>query len=286
MRAQYKSSLYFHLKENSGLEVLNRMLDMSLLQNGFKLSILKLHVKIFDSLDSTNVEAKRQIVDGIKQDLLIISSQQTAGRGRLTRTWFSPEGGLYFSLILKPRLGPQFAPLASLLCGVAVASGLQSLGIDHVRLKWPNDVLVMEDKIAGILNELVSIDPVDSWMILGIGINQNICADEFPEGISNTSTSVQDILGNVTSPEALLCATINEIDRLLGIVETENSYSSILKLWRTMSGTLGRRVRVDDGTSVITGIAEELLDDGSLIVVTDKGKEKVTMGDVTHLRSD
>ncbi|TFH00703.1 MAG: biotin--[acetyl-CoA-carboxylase] ligase [Candidatus Thorarchaeota archaeon] len=262
------------------------MIDLNLLKSGFNLSVLKLQVMIFDDLDSTNVEAKRQIIDGNKQDLLIISSHQTAGKGRLTRTWFSPEGGLYFSLVLKPRLGPQFAPLASLLCGCAVVKGLQSLGIDRVRLKWPNDVLVMEDKIAGILNDLVSIDSVDSWMVLGIGINQNIVRGEFPEDIAWKSTSVQNILGTKTSPEVLMCATINEIDRLFGIVETEKSYSSILELWRTMSSTLGKRVRVDDGVQVITGYAEELLDDGSLVVVTDKGKEKVTMGDVTHLRSD
>jgi BirA family transcriptional regulator, biotin operon repressor / biotin---[acetyl-CoA-carboxylase] ligase len=262
------------------------MLDMSLLENGFTLSSLKLQVKIFNSLDSTNVEAKRQIVDGIKQDLLIISTQQTSGRGRLTRTWFSPEGGLYFSLILRPRLGPQFAPLASLLCGCAVAKGIQSLGIDHVRLKWPNDVLVKEDKIAGILNELVSLDPLDSWIILGVGINQNISMNELPVEIASRSTSVIDILEMKTSPETLLCAIINEMDRLLAIVEAEKSFSSILELWKQMSGTLGRRVRVDDGIRQIVGYAADLLDDGSLVVQTESGKETVTMGDVTHLRSD
>ena len=180
------------------------MVDKKLLMNGLKNSSLKIKVKIFESIDSTNTEAKRQIVDGIRQDLLIVSSKQTAGRGRNTRTWFSPEGGLYFSLVVRPRLGPQFAPLASLLCGVAVAKGLQSLGVEHVQLKWPNDVLVVENKIAGILNELVTIDPVDSWMILGIGINQNITHTDFPEEIAGTSTSVQEILGIETSPEVRL----------------------------------------------------------------------------------
>ena len=262
------------------------MVDLNLLKSGFNLSVLKLNVKTFETIDSTNVEAKRQIVDGNKQDLLIVSSHQTAGRGRLTRTWFSPEGGLYFSLVLRPRLGPQFAPLASLLCGCAVAKGLQSLGIDHVRLKWPNDILVKEDKIAGILNELVSLDPVDSWMILGVGINQNISMNEFPEEIASRSTSVIDILGAETSPETLLCAIINEIDRLLAIVEAEKSFSSVLELWKQMSGTLGRKVHVDDGTKHIVGYAEDLLEDGSLVVLTENGRENVTMGDVTHLRSD
>ncbi|MGY5858140.1 MAG: biotin--[acetyl-CoA-carboxylase] ligase [Candidatus Thorarchaeota archaeon] len=262
------------------------MIDMNLLNEGLNLSTLQLQVKIFKELDSTNVEAKRQIVDGNKMDLLIVSSHQTAGRGRFTRTWFSLAGGLYFSLVLRPRLGPQFAPLASFLSACAVAKGLQTIGVDHVRLKWPNDVLVMEDKIAGILNELVTIDPVDAWMILGIGVNQNIKMNEFPEDIAGRSTSVLDILGNETSPESLLCAIINEIDRLMGIVETEKSYTSILKMWRSMSGTLGKRVRVDDGTQEIIGLAEELLDDGSLIIATDKGREKIAIGDVTHLRSD
>jgi len=262
------------------------MVDMDLLKSGFTLSSLKLQVKLFDSLDSTNAEAKRQIVDGNKQDLLIISSQQTAGRGRLTRTWFSPKGGLYFSLVLRPRLGPKFAPLTSLLCGVAVANGLHSLGIDHVKLKWPNDVLVMEDKIAGILNELVSIDSVESWMILGVGVDQNIHYSDFPEEIATRSTSVLTILERETTPESLLCSIINEIDRLLGIVEIEKSFVSILSMWKGMSGTLGRKVRIDDGKHVFTGYAEDLLDDGSLVIVTEAGRETVTIGDVTHLRSD
>ena len=262
------------------------MVDMNLLKEGLNLSTLQLQVKFFKELDSTNVEAKRQIIDGLKQDLLIISSTQTAGRGRGSRTWFSPKGGLYFSLVIRPRLGPQFAPLASFLSGCAVAKGLQFLGVDHVRLKWPNDVLVIEDKIAGILNELVSIDPVDAWMILGIGINQNIKVADFPEEIVGRSTSVLEILETITSQESLLCAVVNEIDHLVRLVETEKSYNPILKMWRSMSGTLGRRVRVDDGTQTVVGYAEELLDDGTLVIVTDAGKENITMGDVTHLRSD
>jgi BirA family biotin operon repressor/biotin-[acetyl-CoA-carboxylase] ligase len=268
------------------LKVRILMVNISLLNDGLNLSTLQPKVKIFDELDSTNLEAKRQIIDGSDQDLLIISSTQTNGRGRGSRTWFSPMGGLYFSLILRPRLGPQFAPLASFLSGCAVVKGLLSLGVEYVRLKWPNDVLVMENKIAGILNELVSTDPIDAWMILGVGINQNISLTEFPEEIAGQSTSVLDILGVITSPESLLCTVVNEIDRLVSIVESENSYIPILNMWRTMSDTLGRRVRVDDGIKTVMGLAEELLDDGTLVVATDTGKEMITLGDVTYLRSD
>ena len=262
------------------------MVDMNLIKEGLNLSTLQLEVKIFKEIDSTNTEAKRCISENLKHDLLIVSSTQTAGRGRGSRNWFSPEGGLYFSLVVRPRLGPHFASLASLLSGCAVAKGLLSFGIDYVKLKWPNDVLVREDKIAGILNELISIDPVDTWMILGVGINQNIAIGEFPDELVGRTTSMLEILGEKTSPLSLLSSIIVEFDRLFRIVESEKSYSSILDLWRSMSNTLGRRIRVNDGSEVFTGIAEELLDDGSLVVLTENGREKITIGDVTHLRSD
>ncbi len=262
------------------------MLDLNLINSCLDLSVLQLQVEVFNEIDSTNLEAKRRITKGIEQDLLIASSSQTAGRGRHNRTWFSPEGGLYFSLIMKPCLGPQFAPLSSLLCACAVAEGVQSLGIENIVLKWPNDVLVLEDKISGILNELVTITPVDNWVILGIGINQNISVSEFPKDISYNATSVKEILGKHTSPELLLCSVLNSIDRLLGVVESEKSFTSVLKQWREMSGTLGRKVRIDDGTQTIIGIASELLDDGSLAVITEDGTVNVTIGNITHLRSD
>ncbi len=262
------------------------MVDLNLINNCLKLSVLELQVEVFNEIDSTNLEAKRRITDGIEHDLLIVSSHQTAGRGRHNRTWFSPEGSLYFSLVLRPRLGPEFAPLSGLLCACAVAEGVQSLGIDNVVLKWPNDVLVMEDKISGILNELVTITPVDTWVILGIGINQNISVSDFPEDISYTATSVKEILGKNTSPESLLCSVLNSIDRLLGVVESEKSFTSVLKQWRKMSSTLGKKIRIDDGTQTIIGIASELLEDGSLTVKTEDGVVNVTIGDVTHLRSD
>jgi len=262
------------------------MVSLESLIEELELSTLKLKVKVFEELDSTNTESKRQIEAGIDQDLLVVAKQQTTGHGRQSRSWFSPYGGLYFSLVVKPRLGLQYAPLAGFLSGCAVAKGLQTFGIDYVNLKWPNDVLVYENKIAGILNELVSFDSINTWMILGIGVNQNIPIDEFPSELIGDSTSMYEILKRETSPNQLLSAILQEFDRLFGIIESEQSYSSILKLWRSMSGTLGRRVRVKDNDQIFTGIAEELLDDGSLILLTEDGREKITIGDVTHLRKD
>jgi len=248
------------------------MVDMNLINRGFNLSVLQLHVEVFKELDSTNLEAKRRISKGIEQDLLIVSSRQTSGRGRYNRTWFSPEGGLYFSLVVRPRLGPQFAPLSGLLCACAVAEGLQSLGVEGVSLKWPNDVLIRNDKVAGILSELVTLDPIEHWIILGVGINQNSRITNFPEAISYTATSVYD--------------QMNSIDFWLSSVESEKSFDSVLAQWKQISSTLGRKVRITDSSRTFVGIAKDLCADGSLLV--DLGEEtiKVTMGDVTYLRQD
>ena len=206
------------------------MVDLNLINNCLSLAVLDLQVEVFNEIDSTNLEAKRRIMKGIECDLLIVSSHQTMGRGRHNRTWFSPKGGLYFSLVLRPRFGSQFAPLSGLLCACAVAESIRSLGVEGVSLKWPNDVLIGNDKVAGILSELVSLDPVDNWIILGVGINQNSSTSNFPDDISYTATSVYDQIGRVTSLETLLCEVVNSIDSWLSIVESEKSFVSVCLL--------------------------------------------------------
>ncbi|MFX1607113.1 MAG: biotin--[acetyl-CoA-carboxylase] ligase, partial [Promethearchaeota archaeon] len=126
-----------------------------------------------DSVGSTNAEAKEFFLQGETEGLIIVARAQTAGRGRKDRTWLSPKGGLYFSIILKPRLGPENAPLLGLLSACAVARSLMELGVGNVGLKWPNDVLIGQSKIAGILSEAVSNDDETMGIIIGIGVNQN-----------------------------------------------------------------------------------------------------------------
>ena len=114
-------------------------------------------MKFLDSVGSTNTEAKRLFFQQETEGLIVIAKRQTAGRGRKSRPWLSPIGGLYFSIILKPRLGTENTPLLGLLSACAVARSLAAVGVENVRLKWPNDVLIGESKIAGILIEALSI---------------------------------------------------------------------------------------------------------------------------------
>ena len=247
---------------------------------------LKPQVAVLSSVDSTNDEAKRRIKSGLDGDLLVLSDIQTRGRGRLNRTWFSPKGGLYFSLVIRPILKMESAPLHGFLCACAIVNALQKIGIDGARLKWPNDVLISQYKVAGILSELVSRGQDDCLLVLGIGINLNADASTLPAGIRYPATSVVEHLGNITSPEEMLCEVLSSIDHWIQLTLSEGSFNAVLDEWRRMSATLGARIRIDDGARVYVGTARELLDDGSLLVETENGNVAFSIGDVTHLRED
>jgi len=238
------------------------------------------------TVDSTSDEAKRRITSGQHAELLILADTQTQGRGRYNRTWHSPKGGLYFSLVLRPILNLDSIPIHGLLCSCAVAKALQKMGIEEVSLKWPNDVLIAGHKVAGILSELISLANDEYLIVLGIGINQNTQQNLLPDEIRFSTTSVLEHLGSVTSQEELLCNVLAMLDFLLETTRSSNSFDMVLNEWRKMSSTLGSRVRVDDGSRTYIGIAQELLPDGSLLVQTEEGRITIYIGDLIHLRQD
>jgi BirA family biotin operon repressor/biotin-[acetyl-CoA-carboxylase] ligase len=237
-------------------------------------------------VDSTNDEAKRRINSGMQENLLILADTQTKGKGRFDRVWYSPEGGLYLSLVIKPVLALDYTPLLGLLCACAVAEALRLIGVDRACLKWPNDVLIDEHKVAGILSEIISPSPDEHRVVLGIGINQNIDTSTFPEEIRFSVTSILEHLGHPTSKEELVCEILSAIERLLKTTLSEGSFATALDTWKAMNITLGSRIRVTDGSFSYVGVAKDLLQDGSLLVETEGGEIKVTTGDVRHLRED
>jgi BirA family biotin operon repressor/biotin-[acetyl-CoA-carboxylase] ligase len=242
-------------------------------------------VKYVETVSSTNSEAKEFFLQGETEGFIVAARNQTAGRGRKDRTWLSPVGGLYFSIILQPRLGPENAPLLGFLSACAVARGLTELGVENVSLKWPNDVLIGDSKIAGILSEAVSTNDENVGIVIGIGVNQNCPVSDMPSGLEWPTTSVFDELGIETSIESLLCFIVNEIDTLLQVVEHESSFSSVLDEWREVSSTLGVKVRIHEEGKTTDGVAKDIRADGALIVETDDGLVNVLLGDVSHLRT-
>ncbi|MHA1768225.1 MAG: biotin--[acetyl-CoA-carboxylase] ligase [Candidatus Thorarchaeota archaeon] len=247
---------------------------------------LPLHVAYLKSTDSTNVEAKRCLEGGHRGDLLVVAGSQTAGRGRRDRQWSSPPGGLYFSLLMDASPFSCDVPLLGLLAACSVTRSLREMGLHDATAKWPNDILVREKKIAGVLGEVVSIGRRVDRVILGVGVNQNVTLGDLPSDLHDIATSILIETGHETSPTELLCSILHHVAAYLGATRRTSSFATVIGDFRRMTSTLGRKVIVREGDSVVKGTATEVLDDGSLSVLTTDGVVRVTVGDVAHVRTE
>lgn len=218
-----------------------------------------------DTVESTNEYAKK-IASKSENFTIILAKKQRSGRGRLNRKWESPEGGLWVSVILKPEF---FSSLLSLDMGLAVLETLKNFGIDS-KLKWPNDLLVSEKKICGILLEKISEN-----VIIGIGLNVNISKMNTENW---TSMSVET--KKRFNLEEVLDVLINNMRYYYSLYE-KREFSKIIEEWKQNSCTLGKNVIVETIPETLSGKAIDIDENGFLIL--DNGK-KINAGDVVHLR--
>ncbi|HTK38402.1 MAG TPA: biotin--[acetyl-CoA-carboxylase] ligase [Pyrinomonadaceae bacterium] len=237
----------------------------------------------FDILESTNTEAINQARLGAGEGLCIVADQQTAGRGRHSRKWVSSKGsGLYFSIVLRPRLEARFLPLITLLAGVAVVNALSEFAIDS-DIKWVNDVLVNEKKICGILAETVE---TANGLAVIVGIGINLKSTSFPDEIADTATSIETEIGPVDRDEVLTALT-RYLNYFYEMLSSENGPAEIIREWqRRSSYFIDKNVRVRVGTEMIIGVTDGLEINGALRVRTDDGDVRIVQsGDVERLRA-
>lgn len=238
----------------------------------------------YDSLPSTNTEAVRQAQQGAAEGVTISASEQTAGRGRLDRVWISPPGaGLYASVILRPRFSPNFWTLLPLMAALAVHDALvESCGLE-VDIKWPNDILVNEHKLCGILAETVET-PSGRAAVIGIGIN--LTSQSFPEELRGVATSVEDAIKTTISADELLPSLLRAVGNRYAQLDTDKGRSDLIDDWTAHSTyALGKRIFVTSDEEQFSGITRGLESDGALRVETDTGEIRtVRSGDVTSLR--
>jgi BirA family transcriptional regulator, biotin operon repressor / biotin---[acetyl-CoA-carboxylase] ligase len=236
-----------------------------------------------DALPSTNDLAKELAEQGAVHGEVVIAETQTAGRGRRGRAWVSPPGkNLYLSVVLRPELPPQRATELTLLASVAACETLREAGIEAV-IKWPNDLLAGGRKIAGILTEMAAEPDRVHWVVVGLGINLNAGAEDFPPDLRDEATSAALVRGAVL-PRALFTAAL--LARLEEWLERHalEGFAPVRETWRALSGTLGRQVLIATGEAKLTGIAEDIDETGALLVRGPLGVERVTAGDVHLLR--
>lgn len=246
---------------------------------------MHIDLKIFETVDSTNTEALKMAREGAPEGTCVVARRQTAGRGRYGRTWVSEkDAGLYFSMVLRPRIELRFLPLITLMSGVAVHQTLSGYGIAP-DIKWVNDVLVNERKISGILAETTETE-AGVAVVVGIGIN--LTSLNFPPEIAATATSVQQAAGRIITPLEAAEGLVNELSHFYGVLCSPEGPQAIVDEWQRRSSYFeGKPVRVTAGGETITGVTAGLEPNGALRVRTVDGKLAIVQtGDVERLRAE
>src|SRR5271157_235986 len=245
---------------------------------GLQAKMLGNKVVHLNTTGSTNTVARQPAERGVEEGAVVIAENQTRGKGRLGRKWLTRSGGVWMSIVLKPNIDPMHASSITLLAAVSVTKALRGAGLEAV-IKWPNDVLVNGKKICGILTEMSAETDAVNFIILGIGVNVN---NEMP---LETATTMRSELGRKVD-------RVKFVQSLLEILEEDyltfknEGFTPILWSWRRYSDTLGRQVEVIYQDEVISGVAQDVDDDGSLLVKTEDGSmRKIVSGDCKHLKS-
>jgi len=231
----------------------------------------------YQTLNSTMDVAFEIALKGAEEGTLVVAEAQSKGRGRLNRQWVSPKyKGIYLSLILRPKLLPQETPLLTLLAGVAVCEAIKEQTGISANIKWPNDILINEKKIGGILTELnAEIDTVH-FVIVGIGLNVNTDKSLLPSG----ATSLKEETAKEYNRADLLRKILKKMEINYHIFKKQGPYATLEK-WRALSSTLGQRIKVICQKEHIEGEALDIDIDGGLLVRKDSGFiEKIMAGDV------
>jgi BirA family biotin operon repressor/biotin-[acetyl-CoA-carboxylase] ligase len=240
----------------------------------------------FDKVKSTNALCKQLALEGATEGLVVVAASQTAGRGRLDRKWDSPSGGLWFSLLLRPELSAGDAPLLTMAAAVTVAEAIcETTGLE-ARLKWPNDCLVGGKKVSGILAEGCVSAPLDTFAVVGVGINVNNSFDHVSrEKFAVPPASLCEILGYEVGLNGVL-------NKFLSLFEQEYARlrsgrrPELADHWIKLSATLGKRVRLMIGAAhepPVEGLAESIDEDFALLVRASNGSlVRVLAGDCIH----
>jgi BirA family biotin operon repressor/biotin-[acetyl-CoA-carboxylase] ligase len=241
----------------------------------------------FKDTPSTNDIAKELASTGAEAGTVVISEKQSNGRGRLSRRWISPEGGLWFSIILKPRIKPNELFKLTFLTAVVVVRTLRKQFKLNAQIKWPNDVLINGKKVCGILSELITnLSSLISSVIVGIGINANIDLNILPNHLRSAVTSLHSELNKEIDREAFLCALLLEFENYYHLL-IDRGFASILGEWKEFNCILNAYVEIVSLDRTIKGQAVDIAKDGALLIKLENGSvQRVVAGDVKLKKLD
>jgi len=263
---------------NKGYKLISSpdLLNKSELLSILKTSVLGKNIIHFDDIDSTNIKAKELAQKNIENGSIIIAEKQTLGNGRFNRKWVSPSGGLWFSLILRPTIPPTEAPKITQIAAASIYKTLSELNIMST-IKWPNDILLNDKKLCGILAEMkCDMDSVH-YLVLGIGMNINIDESDFDENIKSIATSLKIEFNKEFERREILAKFLNHFEILYNKFLNNLDLSETISICRSHSNIFGKQAKLIsyNAEEIVTCIS--LSDAGDLIVKDSLGNEKAVL---------
>lgn len=253
------------------------ILDKDKILSGLETRWLGKDLRLFARIESTN-EVARSLAQKGENGTVVLAETQSKGRGRLSRYWASPPGGIWMSLILRPKIPIAFAYQINMAVSVALCRAILTTLDLEAGIKWPNDIIVGEKKVGGILMEVSSNGEWLDYAIVGLGINANIDPPSFPDEWKATSLSHE--LGREISRTQLIQRALMEVETAYEMIGSDEVYRD----WRRSSVTIGRMVRIFSEGGELLGKAEDLAEDGALLLKIDGGLVRILAGDCIHLR--
>jgi BirA family biotin operon repressor/biotin-[acetyl-CoA-carboxylase] ligase len=259
-------------------------LNLSNLQHSLETRVIGKAVFFLKEVNSTNSWAKQLARSGAREGTIAVAETQASGRGRLDRRWYSPVGGLWFSVILRPKIYASQVSQLTVMTGLSVIQTLHDLYNLEAHAKWPNDVLVNGRKICGILGEANSEADRVSFVVIGVGLNANFNVHKaLPESIAAGATSLQTEIGHKVRLERLLITLLKRFEGNYGVYLNKD-FSCILAEWKKHANFIGHEVNVVDHEGVFIGIAENVDANGALLVKLEDGTMKSFLAADVSLR--
>jgi BirA family biotin operon repressor/biotin-[acetyl-CoA-carboxylase] ligase len=234
------------------------------------------HVYIFGSVDSTNKALARLADRGATEGTVVLAEAQTAGRGRHGSAWFSPEAtNLYVSVLFHPRIAPRELPLFAPIASLALAEAVWLAGAP-ARIKWPNDVVVGDCKLGGVLVQAPVISGRLAYVILGIGVNLNVPAAELATGLgpaAEGAVALQDVVGQPVDRNAFAACLLNRLEKWHQTFLSRGP-EAVHAAWQARDVLRGHRLEARTAGEVCEGWARGIDTDGSLIIEADDGQAR------------
>ncbi|KYK34047.1 MAG: hypothetical protein AYK22_01025 [Thermoplasmatales archaeon SG8-52-3] len=257
----------------------NELFDIEKITKNLRSKIIGKKIHYFKKISSTNSYAKKLIKEFTDEGTIVVADVQTQGRGRKNRLWHSPFGGLWFSIILYPDLPPESGMLITMAVSISVAQAIKETTGMNAKIKWPNDLLIRNKKVSGILTELDASSYKINYAIIGIGINVN---NKINDELKTIACSLKQENNKDISRIKIFISILENFDFYYDKLKNKD-LDFIKKTWLSFTNILNKKIQVTENKKVIEGVFLGINDLGHLILDTKFGEIKIITGDIKYL---